>query len=223
MDGRNGNRAHSNTVLATVSTAAFAKAIVPDIALVPSDPRQAIVRARGDLQRAASKAELENDPLRPVLEAMSASLGAMNEVLVHADQVKQPIDAGDRADMVRQLVLACRADFVRQASLQTRRLAWLSGLITTVLLAGAIGGGYLWGRNTEFSELREASGAIRAALSDGSASAKAWADAIRRNDIVSLLSRCEGRAVWTVNGRRACTVPLWLEDAPPLKEPTPLR
>jgi hypothetical protein len=148
----------------------------------------------------------------------------MNEVLVYADQAKQPMDASDRADMVRQLVKACRADFVRQASLQTRRSAWLSGLITTVLLAGAMGGGYLWGRNTESSELREASGTIRAALSDGSASARAWAGVIRRSDIVSLLSRCEGRAVWTdANGRRACTVPLWLEDAPPFKDPAALK
>jgi hypothetical protein len=95
-------------------------------------------------------------------------------------------------------------------------LAVLSGFGAAVLLLGALGGGYLWGRSTEAAEVREASGVIRAALSDGSASARAWADAIRRNDLVGLLARCEGRAVWAdTAGRRACAVPLWLDEAPP--------
>lgn len=122
--------------------------------------------------------------------------------------------------MTRQLVAACRADFVRQAVGQSRRLAVLSGFGAAVLLLGALGGGYLWGRSMEAAEVREASGLIRAALSNGSASARAWSDAIRRNDLVGLLARCEGRAVWIdANGRRACAVPLWLEDAPPPAAP----
>ncbi len=91
----------------------------------------------------------------------------------------------------------------------------LAGFGAAVLLLGALGGGYLWGRSTEAAEVREVSGVIRAALTNGSASAQAWADAIRHNDLVGLLGRCEGRAVWAdAGGRRACAVPLWLEDAP---------
>lgn len=189
-------------------------------AAAPADPRAAIGRARADLRLAASKAELEGDPLRPVLEAFGASLGAMGELLNHAEASRQPMDAKERADMTRRLVAACRADFVRQAVGQSRRLAVLSGFGAAVLLLGALGGGYLWGRSTEAAEVREASVLIRAALSNGSASARAWSDAISRNDLVGLLARCEGRAVWTdANGRRACAVPLWLEDAPPPAAP----
>jgi hypothetical protein len=192
----------------------------PTAAAVSPDPRAAIGRARADLRLAASKAELEGDPLRPVLDAFGASLGAMGELLDHAEASRQPMDAKERADMTRQLVAACRADFVRQAVGQSRRLAVLSGLGAAALLLGALGGGYLWGRSTEAAEVREATGLIRAALSNGSASARAWSDAIRRNDLVGLLARCEGRAVWIdANGRRACAVPLWLEDAPPPAAP----
>ncbi|MBI0539078.1 hypothetical protein D9599_26390 [Roseomonas sp. KE2513] len=190
-------------------------------AAAPSDPRAAIGRARADLRLAASKAQLEGDPLGPVLEAFGASLGAMSEVLDHAEASRQPMDASARAEMTRQLVQACRADFVRQAGVQSRRAAMLSGVGAAALLLGALGGGYLWGRSTETAEMREATGIIRSALSDGSASARAWADAIRRNDLVGLLARCEGRAVWAdAAGRRACAVPLWLDDAPRPSAPT---
>ncbi len=186
----------------------------------PSDPRAAISRARADLRLAASKAELEGDPLRPVLDAFGASLGAMGELLDHAVAGRQPVDAKERAEITRQLVGACRADFVRQAGVQSQRLAVLSGLWAAGLLLGALGGGYLWGRSTEAAEVRQATSVIRAALSEGSISARAWSDAIRRNDLVGLLERCEGSAVWTdANGRRACAVPLWLEDAPPPAAP----
>ena len=99
-------------------------------------------------------------------------------------------------------------------------MAVLSGVGAAVLLLGVLGGGYLWGRSTEAAEVRDAAGVIRATLSDGSASARVWADAIRRNDLVGLLKRCEGRAVWTeASGRRACAVPLWLDDEPLLTTP----
>jgi hypothetical protein len=144
----------------------------------------------------------------------------MGDVLDHAAASQQPLDARARAELTRQLVQACRADFLRQAGVQTRRLAMLSGLGAAVLLLVAGGGGYLWGRSTEADEVRAASGIIRAALSDGSVSAHAWADTIRRNDLVGLLKRCEGQAVWAdAAGRRACAVPLWLDEAQPPAAP----
>jgi hypothetical protein len=186
----------------------------------PPDPRAAINRARAELRLSASKAALQGDPLEAVLEAFSASLGAMGEVLDRAEANRHPLDDKTRAEMTRQLVQACRTDVLHQAGMQSRRVALLAGIGAALLLLGALGGGYLWGRSTEAAAMREASEVIRAALSDGSASARAWADAIRRNDLPGLLARCEGRAVWTdVSGRRACAVPLWLEDAPPPAAP----
>jgi hypothetical protein len=197
-----------------------ATAAAPAAGAAPPDPRAAIGRARAELRRSASKAELQGDPLGAVLDAFETSLGAVGELLDHVEASRQPLDATTRAEMTRQLVQVCRADFVRQAASQSRRLAVLSGLGAAVLLLGALGGGYLWGRSTEAAEVREATGLIRVALSEGSASAQAWADAIRRNDLVGLLARCEGRAVWAdAGGRRACAVPLWLEDAPPPAAP----
>jgi hypothetical protein len=185
-----------------------------------SDPRAAIGRASAELRLSVAKAELEHDPLGAVLEAFSASLGAMGELLDHVEASRQPMDDNDTAELTRQLAQACRADFVRVAGLNSRRRALLSGVGAAVLLLGALGGGYLWGRSAEAAEVHEALGVIRTALSDGSASARAWSDAIRRNDLVGLLARCEGRSVWAeANGRRACAVPLWLDDAPPPAPP----
>ena len=181
----------------------------------------AIRRAQAKLEQATASAGLANDPMRDALAGLSAALGAM---LVTAEAGRQPLDDKAWAELTRKLVQACRADFVRQAGVQSRRLALLTGLGAAVLLLGAIGGGYLWGRSTEAAEVREATGVIRAALSDGSVSARAWADAIQRNDLVGLLGRCQGRTVWAdVAGRRACAVPLWLDDVPPPAPPAPPR
>jgi hypothetical protein len=190
---------------------------------VASDPRRAgaelpdaaaaLRQAQAELQAAAEQAALDRDPLAPVLVGLSSSLGALGAVEARLEAARPPLDAKERAELTRQLVQACRADFARAAGQRSRHVALLSGVGAAVLLLGALGGGYLWGRSAESAEIRAASGVIRAALSDGSASARAWADAIRRNDLVGLLSRCQGRAVWVeANGRRACSVPLWLDD-----------
>ncbi|MBB5696016.1 hypothetical protein [Muricoccus pecuniae] len=178
-------------------------------------------QARADLEAAAETARVERDPLAPVLAGLSSSLGAMVALQARMEASREPLDAKARAEMTRQLVQACRADFVRLAAGQSRRLAVVSGVGAAVLLLATLGGGYLWGRSKEAAEVRAASGVIRAALSEGSTSAQAWADAIRRNDLVGLLARCEGRSVWAdPTGRRACAVPLWLDEAPPPVAPT---
>ena len=177
-------------------------------------------QARADLEAAAETARVERDPLAPVLAGLSSSLGTMVALQARMEAGREPLDAEARAELTRQLVGACRADFVRQAVGQSRRLALLLGIGAALLLLAALGGGYLWGRSTEAAEVRAASGVIRAALSEGSTSARAWADAIRRNDLVGLLARCEGRSVWAdAAGRRACAVPLWLDEAPPPAAP----
>jgi hypothetical protein len=184
------------------------------------DAATALRQARAELQAAAEQAALDRDPLAPVLVGLSSSLGALGAVEARLEAARPPLDAKERAELTRQLVQACRADFVRAASVQSRRLMLLSGIGAAALLLATLGGGYLWGRSAESAEIRAASGVIRAALSDGSASAQAWADAIRRNDLVGLLGRCQGPAVWTeANGRRACAVPLWLDDPTPPAAP----
>jgi hypothetical protein len=188
VDDGHGRGAGADPVVDTVSATAAA----PNGTTPRSDPRAALGSARAELLHSIAKARLERDPLGAVLEAFGTSLGAMGELLEHVEASRQPMGAKEWADMTRRLVQACRADFVRQAGAQSRRLAVLSGVGAAVLLLGALGGGYLWGRSTEAAEVREASGVIRAALSDGSASAQVWADAIRRNDLVGLLGAAKG-------------------------------
>ncbi|MBI0435863.1 hypothetical protein [Roseomonas sp. KE0001] len=182
----------------------------------PSAPQPAIGHAQAALRQATARAEMEGDPLRPVLAALSASLGAMDGLLAQAEAHRQPLDAKERAEMVRQVVQVTRADLLRLAGLRARRLAIMAGAGAATLLLSAVAIGYLSGQAAERSGIQSASAVIQSALSDGAASGQVWAEAIRRNDLPALLQRCQGEAVWTdvSTGRRVCAVPLWLDDDP---------
>lgn len=55
------------------------------------------------------------------------------------------------------------------------------------------------------------------AFRDGPGAA-AWANLMRSNDAGLMLATCTGLAVKTIEGRRACNVPLWL-DPPSMVTP----
>jgi hypothetical protein len=52
---------------------------------------------------------------------------------------------------------------------------------------------------------------IAAAFADGTA--KRWAELMENNDLNAALSRCTGNQITVIAGRRACSVPLWLDGA----------
>lgn len=180
----------------------------------PADPGAAIRRAQAEIARAVAQAGMERDPTRPALQAFGAGVTALGELHAALEASRVPLDDAGRAELVRRLVSACRADFARAITVNSRRqlivtVLWASSLVLSVGV-----GGYLLGRQAETAEMRAASVAIYPALADGSASARVWADVIRRNDVPALLARCMGAAVRTdPSGRQVCSVPLWLDDA----------
>lgn len=186
----------------------------------PADAQAAIDQATAELERLSLKGELEGDPLRPVLLALAASVGAMRQVVDRIEAGPQALTPRERDHMTRQLVQACQTSFVRQAGAAAGRRIIITAAMVVACSAALLGGGYVLGRSSEAAAVANAIGPLREALSDGSASAQVWADAIRRNDLPRLLARCEAAAVWMDSGRRACNVPLWLED-PPRQPPQP--
>lgn len=184
------------------------------------DAGTAIRAAQAELERAVAKAALQNDPMRHAFAGLSAALGAFAAGI---EAVRRPLDPAAQAELVRKAAAAAadgaRREAARLARGASRRFAFGAGLGVALLVLGAAGGGYAWGRAAEAARARDAAGALAAALRDGSASARAWLRLMESNDIEAALRRCEGRAVWTdAAGRRACAVPLWL-DAPPVSVP----
>lgn len=189
------------------------------------DAGTAIREAQAELERAVAKASLQNDPMRHAFAGLSAALGAF---AVGIEAVRRPLDPAAQAELVRNAATAAadgaRRETARLALGTNRRFAFGAGLGVALLVLGAAGGGYAWGRAEEAARARDAAGALAAALRDGSASARAWLGLIENNDVAAALHRCEGRAVWTdAAGRRACAVPLWLDPAPSAAPPAPGR
>jgi hypothetical protein len=63
-------------------------------------------------------------------------------------------------------------------------------------------------------------GVQQAAFQRGPAAAAAWLGLMAANDPVQALAGCSGSEIKVISGRRACTVPLWLDPpkagAPPI-------
>jgi len=60
------------------------------------------------------------------------------------------------------------------------------------------------------------------AFQDGPGAAAAWANLMRSNDANLMLAACTGLAVRTLEGRKACNMPVWL-DPPNLVVPSRAR
>ena len=73
-------------------------------------------------------------------------------------------------------------------------------------LSGAVGGYWLGVKEVQVTERR-----LAAAFADGTATAKRWADLMENNDLDAALARCTGNQITVNAGRRACSVPLWLD------------
>jgi hypothetical protein len=73
-------------------------------------------------------------------------------------------------------------------------------------LGGAAGGYWLGIKEVQVTERR-----LAAAFADGTGTAKRWADLMENNDLNAALARCTGSQITVTAGRRACSVPLWLD------------
>ena len=87
-------------------------------------------------------------------------------------------------------------------------------MAAAVLMAGV--GGYAWGYRSARRETQVVEAGIQqAAFQRGPAAAAAWLGLMVASDPVQLAG-CAGRDVKMITGRRACTMPLWLD--PPKAE-----
>ena len=85
--------------------------------LAQPSPDTAVANAQAELEHAAVRAGLVNDPLGHVIRAFSTAIGAMRDlsnesveaVRAVADGARRPMDVDARSDMIKRVVEAAAA------------------------------------------------------------------------------------------------------------------
>ena len=93
-----------------------------------------------------------------------------------------------------------------------RRTSLIAGAVVAASLAVGIVSGYWWGWSVGYDRsVRIEDGLSAAYRYNGSAGAEAWLGLMVNNDPIRALQHCSGSAVWSDGGRKACSVPLWVD------------
>lgn len=167
---------------------------------------------------------LPGDPLyRPLmhLDKQIEKIAAGAEPI--AAQIKAMVD-GEVA-RIRKTVVGVEEESVERmtaaleqsAQASFRGWQWRTAALVGIALcvAAGVGGAVGWGlgwRDGSASVTATERG-IAEAFRDGGESAELWLKLMKDNDLKRSLALCSGKAVWQANGRKACGVPLWLEEA----------
>ena len=174
-----------------------------------------ILAAQADLDGAVAKAGMTGDPIRYLLAASSAGLGAFASGI---QAIRQPLDSVTVERAVERLEKAAvRGADQRAAELaqsRNRRTLLTYGGAFAVGILAAAGSSFLWGQASANAAVRQTEQQLALAFRDGPGAAAAWANLMRSNDAGLMVATCTGLAVRTIEGRRACNMPVWLD--PPI-------
>ena len=178
-----------------------------------------ILAAQADLDGAVAKAGMTGDPIRYLLAASSAGLGAFASGI---QAIRQPLHSVTVERAIERLETAAARGADRRAAelAQSRNRRTLLTYAGALLLALAVAGSvcFAWGQASANAVVHQTEQQLALAFRDGPAVAAAWANLMRSNDAGLALATCTGAAVKVIEGRRACNVPLWL-DPPILAAP----
>ncbi len=188
----------------------------------PLSPDTLVTSAQAELDHAAVRAGLVNDPLGHVIKAFSIAIGAMRDlssqsikaVRTVADEARQPMDAGARADMINRVVEAAAAGArseVRSLSRRTLMVAMVS--VAGLMVASGLCGWFI-GSSSQAARVASHEASVLAAFRDGPDAAAIWATLMADNDGRLVAQTCKETGARSDGGRRACVLGLWTE--PPL-------
>lgn len=175
---------------------------------------EVVREARAAFARAEQKAELGNDPLRYVLQALSLHLDAQHKLYVDGNlTLTEQIKRGQKPDVKEiaealaaeakgRIAAGCIGEFNQNLAALMRRHTWRNTLIGAGLLAAALAIGWVGGAWFGYAN----ADAARAGLSRELTGAQAaeWRDLIQMNDIASAPRTCGAQ-----HGGEACTFTLW--------------
>jgi hypothetical protein len=189
-----------------------------------------VLDAPASLAQGVEKAGLGRDPYRFMMGALAQALGVLPAFIGKLDgaidQAWQPVDpvAVEQA-VVRLEQAAVRGADRRAAELARSRnrhtLLTYGGVFAIGILAAA-SLGFAWGQASANATVHQTEQQLALAFRDGPSAAATWATLMRSNDANSMLATCTGLAVKTLEGRKACNMPVWL-DPPSMAVPTRAR
>lgn len=224
MDGTDGGCARGDPVVAAVTDQAAPEYGALPPAAADDDAFAALVlQAQANLAQSVEKAGLARDPYRFLMGALSHALGVLPAFMGRlddaVDQARQPVDPAAVEQAVKRLEKAA----VRGADQRAADLAWARIQRTLLIYGGAFAfgivaaasSGFLWGRASANASVQQTEQRLALAFRDGPNAAAAWANLMQSNDVGLALAACTGAAVKTIEGRRACNVPLWLDPLIP--------
>jgi hypothetical protein len=196
-----------------------------------------IENMQADIERTVQLAGLKNDPTLPLLKVLATSYGLQwrlhDQAILHQRDASGQLDR-QVAESVRQGETALQASklsiveqlapmIAKEVSRTTKTRLWTvklrTGLIGTVVVASLMilggcltyGTGYTAGRAQGESNGKVISEAMMA----GPGAATAWSAIMALNDPVRALAACKQSITSDDEGRRSCSLPIWLDPFPP--------
>ncbi|MGI4944674.1 MAG: hypothetical protein ACRYHQ_29650 [Janthinobacterium lividum] len=179
--------------------------------------------AQASLTESIEKAGLGRDPYRFPMGALAQALGVlpafMSNLDAAVDYARQPVNPAVLERNMEQAVQRLAQAASRGADRHTVQMVKARNLRTMLTYGGtfiiavlaAAGGGFFWGQASANAAVHETEERLAQAFQAGPGAAANWANLMRWNDINAALATCTADAVRTVNGRRACFPPLWID------------
>jgi hypothetical protein len=143
-------------------------------------------------------------------------------IFVAAETALATVQAGARgltqegeADLIRRITRHADVSMRDAATKHRLRLERKSSVIAGGIFAACIaiggGGGYWYGWSTGRSSVETTERQLATAFQAGPDAADVWLRLMKHNDPRRALDHCTGSAVWSDNGRQACSIPLWID------------
>ncbi len=189
--------ASAERVSNAVPPATMAKMLAED-GVLPSDPLyRPLVHLETLLEKAAAGADALNTQVRATGEA-------------EVDRVRSAVVEVEAESVVRMAAVLDHSVRSMHRGMQWRTGALLGAALSVAVLTG-FAAGHWWGWSSGQASVRVAEQQVAAAFRWGPEVARTWGEVMVNNDIGQALEQCSGGALFRVNGRKACRVPLWLE------------
>ena len=168
---------------------------------------------RDDFRQKCRAAGIGDDkPLFLVLEMLFDTAAAAKDAV--QDGARGLTQEGE-ADLIKRISRQADAS-MRDAATKhrlrvERKTSLIAGGVAAACLVLGGGGGYWFGWSSGRQSVETTERQITAAFQAGPDAAGVWLRLMRNNDPRQALDHCSGSAVWSDNGRQACSIPFWID------------
>ena len=152
---------------------------------------------------------------KPLYQVMMTLFVASETALATVKSGARGLTPEGEADLIKRLSRQADASMRDAATKHRLRLERKSSLIAGAVVAACLflggGGGYWLGWSSGRQSVETTERQIAMAFQAGPDAADIWLRLMRNNDPRRALDHCSGSAVWSDNGRQACSIPFWID------------